>query len=136
METPAGAKTPVHILIVDDEPALLKMMSAYLKRCGYAVTTCDHTEQAAALVPDRIQDFSIAVLDATMEGIPMEKLARDMLRAHAGLRLLAASGYPVDMRALEAAARERVAFLHKPFTPEMLASAVRRMLGPEKEKGV
>jgi FixJ family two-component response regulator len=39
----------------------------------------------------------------------------------------------VDMSALECEAPGRVDFLHKPFTPEMLASAVGRMLAAEKE---
>ena len=80
------AKAPTGILIVDDEPPLLKMMSLYLRRLGYAVTTCDRTEQASALIPAAIGEFAVAVLDATMAGIPMEALARDMLRAHLGLR--------------------------------------------------
>jgi two-component system, cell cycle sensor histidine kinase and response regulator CckA len=133
---PSDAKAPIRILIVDDEPPLLKMISLYLRRLGYAVTTCDRTEQASALIPGAIQEFAVAVLDATMAGIPMESLACDMLRAHPGLRVLAASGYPVDMRKLEAAAPGRVIFLHKPFTPEMLAATVRRMIAPEKEKGI
>jgi FixJ family two-component response regulator len=44
-----------------------------------------------------------------------------------------ASGYPVDMSRLEAAAPGRVGFVQKPFTPQALAEAVRRMLAPEKE---
>ena len=35
--------------------------------------------------------------------------------------------------ALQAAAPGRVAFLHKPFTPEMLAAAIRRMLAAQEE---
>ncbi len=138
METQGPAvKAQIRILIIDDEPPLLRMMSLYLQRLGYAVTTLDGTEPALALVPEGIQEYAAVVLDATMEGIPMETLACDMLRAHPGLRVLAASGYHVDMRALEAAAPGRVAFLHKPFTPEALAAAVRRMIGAEeKEKGV
>ena len=37
--------TTGRILIVDDEPALLKMMSVYLRRLGYAVTTASSTER-------------------------------------------------------------------------------------------
>jgi DNA-binding NtrC family response regulator len=68
-----------------------------------------------------------------MPGITMEDLALRMLKADPRLCVLAASGYPVDMSAVEAAAPGRVAFLHKPFTPEMLAAAVRRMLAPQEE---
>jgi FixJ family two-component response regulator len=64
----------------------------------------------------------------------MEELALQMLDANPSLRVIAASGYPVDMSRLETAAPGRVAFLHKPFTPEMLADSVRRMLASEEEE--
>jgi DNA-binding NtrC family response regulator len=121
------------ILIVDDEPALLRMMSVYLGRLGYAVTSSGTTAEAWAEVQAAPSRFSVAVLDATMPGITMEDLALRMLKADPRLCVLAASGYPVDMSAVEAAAPGRVAFLHKPFTPEMLAAAVRRMLAPQEE---
>ena len=121
------------VLIVDDEPPLLKMMSIYLQRKGHSVTTCSSTDDAAAKVEASPAEFDVAVLDATMDGLSMEELALRLLKANAALRVLAASGYPVDTSALEAAAPGRVAFLLKPFSPEMLASEVGRMLG-EKEK--
>jgi DNA-binding NtrC family response regulator len=124
------------ILIVDDEPPLLRMMSAYLRRLGYTVTTFDRTEEVQALTPAQMRDFAIAVLDCTMKGAPLEALAAGLLAANGSLRIVASSGYPVDLSVLEAAAPGRVAFLHKPFTPEMLAAAVRRMIAPEEEKRI
>lgn len=119
------------ILLVDDEPSLLKMMSVYLTRLGHAVTTASTTEQAWAEVQAAPNAFAVAVLDATMTGLSMEELALRLLRASPTVSVLAASGYPVDMSTLEAEAPKRVYFLHKPFTPEMLAAAVRRMLAAE-----
>src|SRR5258708_1964084 len=114
------------ILLVDDEPALLKMMSVYLGRRGYSLTTADSTEQAWTEVQASPTEFAVAVLDATMAGLSMQDLALRMLGASSSLCVIAASGYPVDMTAMESAAPGRVLFLHKPFTPEMLADAVRR----------
>jgi DNA-binding NtrC family response regulator len=133
MET-AGAEGRTRILIVDDEPSLLKMMSIYLQRLGYSVTTSATTEQALALTAAEPEGFAATVLDATMKGLSMEQLALQILLANPASRVLAASGYPVDMSVLEAAAPGRVAFLHKPFTPEMLAAAVRGMLATKKEE--
>lgn len=135
METP-GLSDRSRILLVDDEPALLKMMSVYLERRGYAVTTSGSTDRAAALVEMEPNSFAMAVLDATMPGLSMEDLALKLLRLNPALRVLAASGYPVDISAIEATAPGRVSFLHKPFTPEMLVAAVRRMLGGEEEARV
>ncbi len=121
------------ILIVDDEPSLLKMMSVYLGRLGYSVTTANTTEKAWQTVEAEPTAFAVVVLDATMAGMSMEELATRMLRANPSCPCLAASGYPVDMTSLEAVAPDRVVFLHKPFSPEMLAAAVRRMLAPQEK---
>jgi DNA-binding response OmpR family regulator len=58
------------ILLVDDEPSLLKMMSVYLGRLGYAVVTAGGTENAWATVKAAPRAFALAVLDGTMSGIP------------------------------------------------------------------
>jgi DNA-binding NtrC family response regulator len=122
------------ILIVDDEPALLKMLSAYLSRMGYTVTTSNSTDAAWKEVEAAPAEFDMAVLDGTMPGMTMEELAGQLLRANPALTVIAASGYPVDMAALEAAAPGRVTFLLKPFSPEVLAATVRRMIGTQEEK--
>jgi DNA-binding NtrC family response regulator len=121
------------ILIVDDEPPLLKMMSVYLGRLGFSVSTASTTEKAWEMVEAAPSEFACAVLDATMAGLSMRELALRMLAADPKICVLAASGYPVDMSDVEAEAPGRVEFLHKPFTPEMLAAAVRRMLAAQKE---
>jgi DNA-binding NtrC family response regulator len=124
------------ILLVDDEPALLKMMSMYLQRRGYAVSSSSTTDKASAMIDAEPLSYGIAVLDASMAGLSMEDLALKMLQANPALRVIAASGYPVDMHRLEGAAPGRVAFLHKPFTPEMLAELVRRMLAAEEKNEI
>jgi DNA-binding NtrC family response regulator len=119
------------ILIVDDEPSLLKMMSTYLRRLGYVVVTAGNGDDALAALDAQPGGFSVVVLDATIAGTSLDELAGRMLTATPRLCVIAASGYLVDMTDLEAAAPGRVTFLHKPFAPEMLAAAVRRMLGTQ-----
>src|SRR5437762_2330230 len=121
------------VLIVDDEPALLRMITAYLRRRGYEVTPTESTEDAWSEVESHPGEFAVAVVDATMAGLSMEELAVRMLGANPKLCLIATSGYPVDMTLLESVAPGRVVFLHKPFSPEMLADTVRRMLGSEEK---
>jgi DNA-binding NtrC family response regulator len=125
---------PGRILIVDDEPPLLKIMSLYLTRLGFSVTTSSSTDKAWEVVKAAPSDVSVAVLDATMPGLRMQDLAMRILAANPSICVIAASGYPVEMSAMEAAAPGRVMFLHKPFTAEMLAAAVRRMLAAQEEE--
>jgi two-component system cell cycle sensor histidine kinase/response regulator CckA len=126
-------KVALRILLVDDEPALLRIVSAYLSRLGYAVTSASTTDKAWAEMQASPESISVAVIDATMQGLPMAELATRMLNASPSLRVLTSSGYPVDITALEASAPGRVAFLQKPFTPEMLAAAIRGMLASQEE---
>lgn len=124
------------VLLVDDEPALLKLVSSYLSRLGYAVTTANTTEKGWAEMEAALSSgarFAIALLDASMPGLPMEELAARMLQACDSLRVLTSSGYPVDIAPLEALAPGRVGFLHKPFVPEKLADAIRGMLATQEE---
>jgi DNA-binding NtrC family response regulator len=121
------------ILIVDDEPSLLRMMSIYMRRMGYSVVAASSTEEAWAEVEAAPHAFALVVLDATMNGIGMADLAARMLAAGPRLCVIAASGYPVDIATLQAAAPGRVMFLHKPFSPKMLGSAVRRMIATQEE---
>ena len=128
--------TTGQILIVDDEPPLLKMLGIYLGRLGYRVVAAGSTEAAWAEIEAAPHAFALAVLDATMTGIPMKDLAAYMLAADSRLCVIAASGYPVDTTALQAAAPGRVMFLHKPFSPEMLGNAMRRMIATQEEGDV
>jgi two-component system cell cycle sensor histidine kinase/response regulator CckA len=119
------------ILIADDEPSLLKMLTVYLRRLGYVVAAAGSAEKAWAEVEAAPHAFALAVLDATMSGICMEDLATRMLAADPRVRVIVASGYPVDIATVQAAAPGRVMFLHKPFSPKMLGNAVRRMIAPQ-----
>jgi DNA-binding NtrC family response regulator len=123
------------ILIVDDEPQLLKMMGIYLTRLGYTVMTADNTDKAWADAEPVAGEIAVAVLDASMQGIGSEAVARRLLHANPRIYIVVASGYPVDMTALEAVGNGRVTFLHKPFAADKLAQVIRRILGAE-EAGV
>jgi DNA-binding response OmpR family regulator len=122
--------TPVKILIIDDEPALLRMMSLFLGRKGFSVAVAGSASLARR---ELTSGYDVAVVDATLRDTSLFTFGTEILNAYPGTRLLAASGYPVDMSGLEAVAPGRVAFLHKPFSPEMLLAAVRRLLGAQEE---
>jgi two-component system, cell cycle sensor histidine kinase and response regulator CckA len=126
-------ESSARILIADDEPALLNMMSVYLARLGYRVEACGTAGEARSRLSAEPSGFEAVVLDASMPGLSLAELARQALDGNPGLRVIAASGYPVDMSAVESSAPGRVAFLLKPFSPEMLASTVRRMLAGQEE---
>ena len=116
----------MNCIIIDDEPPLLRMMSLYLGRKGYRVTVAGSALKARAELAAAPGGYNVVVLDATVPGTTLAGLGGDILSADPNVCVLVASGYPVDVSELEAAAPGRVAFLHKPFAPEMLAAAFSR----------
>jgi DNA-binding NtrC family response regulator len=123
------------ILLVDDEGPLLKLMSVYLRRLGYAVTAVNTVAKAWEHVRLSPGQFAVVVLDAGMAETGVDDLSRQLLAVHPRLRVIVNSGYPVDMGVLQRDAPGRVEFLHKPFSPDMLVAALGRMLGTQ-EKAV
>jgi len=109
-------------------------MSVYLRRLGYSTTTANTIAKARDHLKRHAGRFAAVVLDAGMADEGLDELALGLLEADANLRLVISSGYPVEMGILRSAAPGRVEFLHKPFSPEMLVGALRRMLGPEEKE--
>src|SRR5438876_1125415 len=95
--------TARRILIVDDEPPLLRMMSLYLGRIGYEVTVAASAAKARAAISGTPGGFHVVVLDATMPGMTLDEVAGEVL-ADPKVRLIVASGYPVVTSGLEASA--------------------------------
>lgn len=121
-------ETPGSILIADDEPQLVAIMKRYLERLGYRVDSVSSAAAAWQAVEADPRAYAAAVVDISLPGMGGEELSRRMLEANPEMRVIASSGYPADLETLEARAPGRVTFLHKPFTPEMLAETVKRLL--------
>jgi DNA-binding NtrC family response regulator len=121
------------ILIVDDEPPLLKMMGVYLTRKGFTVTTLASTDQAWVTVNESAGEVDAVVIDGSMRGLSAEELGLRILKANPAACVLMTSGYPVDMGRLEEAGPGRVGFVQKPFTAETLAGTLRRMIAAQEE---
>src|SRR5262245_493745 len=113
------------ILILDDEPALLRMISNYLRRMGYNVVASSSSESAWDSLQQSPHEFAVSVIDGSISGSGQEDLAVRLLSASPRLCLIVSSGYPWDMTAVKAVAPGRATFLPKPYTSDMLQAAVR-----------
>ncbi len=110
------------LLIVDDEPTLLDLLSRYLGRLGYEVKTCGDAREALALFQAQPERFSMAITDLSLAELNGEELIERMRQVRPGLPAIITSGYP------HVPSGAGVGFLQKPFLPKMLAEAVERAL--------
>jgi len=118
------------ILVVDDDPPLLRLMTIYLSRLGYQVDSCTTTEAAKSLFDSHPGVYSLALLDSTMPGMGGDGLARRILQTSPSMRLIVASGYPSELAAIGKLPGDRVRYLQKPFTPTQLLKLVEEYLQP------
>ena len=124
MTVPA-ATTPSRVLVVDDEPMVREVVTAYLERDGFRVRCASTGPEALAMLKSTPPD--LVVLDVMLPGIDGLEILR-LLRASTDVPviLLTARTEETDrVIGLELGADDYVV---KPFSPRELAARVRSVL--------
>jgi CheY-like chemotaxis protein len=118
--------TPRHILLVDDEPHVLRVLRLALEREGYSVTTANDGHAALACMAQQLPDVLISDIQMDgMDGRTLCPLARATYQDHPFLILVMTSMTALDERAW---ARElpNTEFLEKPLSPRQLVARLSR----------
>ena len=112
------------VLIADDDPDILELVSLTLERDGYEVAQARNGEEALRVASER--HIHLAVLDLMMPGIDGYEVTR-RLRARVRenrLPILILSAFAEDRQAAQALAAGADAYMRKPFSPrDLLAKA-------------
>lgn len=116
------------ILVVEDEPALLKLATRVLKSQGYEVLPASSPSQALELASQWVGSLDLLLTDVIMPEMNGLELVKQLLARHPGLKHMFMSGYTADVLAERGVEGDRVNFLPKPFTSYELASKVRGAL--------
>lgn len=118
------------ILIVDDEPYILRILSFKLRREGFVVFEADSAEAAEALIG--ANEIDLVLLDVALatptNGFDLAaKLRCNARTRHLPIVMLTARGFAADvLRGREVGA---TGYITKPFTAEEVVHRVRTLLG-------
>jgi signal transduction histidine kinase len=116
------------VMLVEDEPAVLRFAATVLRRQGYTVLTAPGPIEAllaAEMHPGRIDLLVTDVIMPLMDG---KELADRLQASVPSLRCLFTSGYTADVIVPRGVVDDGVSFLQKPFLPAALAESVRAVL--------
>lgn len=122
---PSRTELPTTVLVVDDEPLILRGLARLLQRRGFEVVVADSTASALRLLEgSRVElvltDYHLGPGDNGLD------LAREVRRVAPKLPIILSSGYLEQN--LQSALPEGVAFLPKPFVERDLLSMIRTAL--------
>lgn len=112
------------ILVVDDEPAILRLVSGFLSRAGHEVTTS--ADPAAAMEACRKETFDVLLSDVRMPGMDGHELARWVAVNYPATRTLLMSGYDLECQCCPYS--PRCALIDKPFGYARIIEAVERAM--------
>jgi two-component system, cell cycle sensor histidine kinase and response regulator CckA len=116
------------ILLVEDEPSVLRMTMTILKRQGYAVLAADTPGEAIRLAREHVGEIQLLLTDVIMPEMNGRDLAKNLLSLYPHLKRLFTSGYTADAIAYQGVLDEGVHFIQKPFSVKDLAAKVREVL--------
>lgn len=123
-----GFSTAPLIVVVDDDPEIVRLLRSYLQKAGYQVLAAANGEAALALLHRRLPD--VLILDLMLPDRDGWELTR-LIRADAGLK-----GLPIIMLTARVEAADKILgleigaddYITKPFNPGEVVARVKALL--------
>ncbi len=116
------------VLLVEDEPALLRMVFNMLEKSGYNVLMALTPGEAIALAQEHKGEIDLLITDVIMPVMNGSDLAKRLLPIFPKMKRLFMSGYTAEIIAHHGVLEEGVNFIQKPFTITSLSNKLREIL--------
>ncbi len=120
----AGTQT---VLVVEDADELRELAKRLLQRQGYTVLMAADAEEAVRRFEEN-PSIDVLLTDVVMPGASGPELTGQLVEKRPGLKVIYMSGYTEDTIVQHGVLKAGIAFLHKPFTSEMLGRKIREVL--------
>jgi DNA-binding response OmpR family regulator len=125
---PQDPTTPIHILVVEDEPPVRISIARSLQMHGYQVTCAESGEEAIRLIDGATTQFDLVISDVVMRGMSGVTLGTQLRARPTPVTVMLMSGYPGSHFSDQPSTFREFALLEKPFTPAELAARVKECL--------
>jgi CheY-like chemotaxis protein len=119
------------VLLVEDEPAIMKMGKMMLEKLGYRVLAADTPAEALRMAEEHPAGIQLVVTDLVMPEMNGRQLADALHALFPDMKTLFMSGYTPNVVAHHGVLDEGVHFIQKPFSLKDLGEKVRVALGRE-----
>ncbi len=116
------------VLIVEDDPAILKLGKRMLEQLGYVVLSASMPAEAIKLIEGQSSKIDLLVTDVIMPEMNGRALADRVKMIHPDLKVLYMSGYTANVIAHRGILESGLNFIQKPFTKAEFGAMLRRVI--------
>lgn len=116
------------ILLVEDEPALLRLTKKILENKGYRILAASSPSAACKIAKEHSAPIHLLITDVIMPEMNGRDLADLLCNENPSLRCLFMSGYTSDVIAHRGSMEEETFFIEKPFSYDKLSEKIREVL--------
>jgi two-component system, cell cycle sensor histidine kinase and response regulator CckA len=119
---------PINILFVDDERPLRLVAERLLKRLGYEARIVESSPEALSLIRAHPNFFRALITDQNMPEMLGLELAAEIRKTNPTIPIILVTGFADDANIADARALGITEVIGKPYSAEVLSSALRRVL--------
>ncbi len=134
---PAGSPQPIGrldrsglVLVVDDEPQVLRFASKVLERGGFEVLTAEDGQEALDAFRKDHERISAVLLDFAMPGLSGQDTFEQLRTIRPDIPIILSSGYTQAEATKRLAGKGLTGFIQKPYHPDELLEVLHRALAP------
>lgn len=120
-----------HVLVVDDEPSIRKVLAAQLRQDGHVVDTAEDGDTAVDKLSEA--DVDVVITDLRMPGMDGMGLLRWIQDTQPEVPVIVLTAHGSVDTAVDALKHGAFDFLTKPFDQQELAAVVRKAVGTRRQ---
>ena len=123
-QTKISAPEVLRILIIEDDPKVLKLSANILSKKGYQVIQVSEAGEALNMAAGDKKPINLVIADVIMPDMNGPDIFNKIAKYHPEAKVLYISGYTNDIIANHGVLKEGIAFMEKPFTEKQLTDKV------------
>ncbi len=119
------------ILIVDDEPTVLRLGVRVLESSGYDVLTASNGQEGVDVFREHFKDIALVLLDFKMPRLSGDEALIEMKKIDPNVAAILISGFTEDEVKMKFEESDLVGILRKPYLPSQLLKLIGDVLSED-----
>jgi CheY-like chemotaxis protein len=130
-----AADEGAQVLLVDDEPMILRSTKRILEKMEYQVLVAASGKEAIQLFKTNHRHISLVMLDMIMPEMDGTRIFTVLRQIDPNVKVAICSGYSKDSKVEKLIDQGAVAFIQKPFDLEVLAHTIKNIIRADPKPG-